>query len=271
MRPVRYICFFFLLFWLFPSLSYSQIKQTGIPFIRNYERDEYNGGRQTWGITQNKQNLIYFANNSGVLEFDGTHWTLYPVSNRSVVRSVASDKEGQIYVGAYNEFGYLNTLENGKRKYHSLSKDLPEEYRDFGEIWKIFTTGSGIIFQSFTSVFFYKDGKVKVLAHNRNFHFAFYLNDILYISEEKKGLMKYNGQQFETVEGGEFFSGKKRIWSMNHFHSDSLLIGTQNSGFFIYHNGKIDPWSNEVNEFILKNQLFQVTEIPGGYYVFGSI
>lgn len=267
----KYIYFFLVFLHFVSDAGYSQIKQTGIPFIRNYERSEYNGGRQTWDITQTNQNLIYFANNSGVLEFDGTDWKLYQVSNRSVVRAVAAAKDGNVYVGAYNEFGYLETLKNGQRAYHSLAEQLPEQHKDFGEIWKIFPTEDGIIFQSFTSVFFYKDKEVNALAHNQQFHFAFYVKGALYISEEEKGLMRYNGQEFEPVEGGSFFRGEKRVWSMNAFQGDSLLVGSQNDGLFIYHNGRITSWDNETNDFVLKNQLFRVTRINGGYFVFGSI
>jgi len=271
MKPFKYLSCLLIFFYLIPGFGYSQIKKTGIPFIKNYERSEYNAGRQTWDITQNNQNLIYFANNSGVLEFDGTSWNTYQVSNRSVVRAVACDKNGKIYVGAYNEFGYLKMQKNGKKEYKSIASELPQKYKDFGEIWKIFPTESGIIFQSFSSVFFYKGGNLKVLAYDEQFHFAFYVNGILYISEENKGLMKYNGQEFEPVEGGEFFSGKKRIWSMSSFNANSLLIGTQNDGFFLYNNGNIQPWSGKANSFILKNQLFNVTKISDKYYVFGSI
>jgi DNA-binding CsgD family transcriptional regulator/ligand-binding sensor domain-containing protein len=58
---------------------------------------------------------------------------------------------------------------------------------------------------------------------------------------------------------------------MNALNSDSLLLGTQNDGLFIYHNGDITPWSTEVNDFILRNQLFQVSRISEKYFMFGSI
>jgi DNA-binding CsgD family transcriptional regulator/ligand-binding sensor domain-containing protein len=271
MLPYRCLFSLILVFTFFVNALYSQIKPTGIPFIKNYERTEYDGGRQTWDIAQNDKNLLYFANNSGVLEFDGTSWTRYQVSNRSVVRSVELDNNGRLYVGAYNEFGYLEEQSNGQKKYHSIAADLPGDFKDFGEIWRIFATEDGIIFQSFTTVFFYKDGEVKVLADDQQFHFAFYINKELYISEEQKGLMKYSGQEFEQVEGGTFFNKGRKVWSMNALNSDSLLIGTQNDGLFIYHNGDITPWSTEVNDFILRNQLFQVSRISEKYFMFGSI
>ena len=279
MTQKKVICGFLIcLLSLSASFSHSQIKRTGLPFIRNYERTEYIGGRQTWDITQNDQNLMFFANNSGILEFDGTNWNIYPVSNRSIVRSVAAGDNGKIYAGAYNEFGYLQTQKNGRRTYHSLKDKISDEYKDFGEIWRIFPTENGVIFQSFTSVFFYKDDTIKVLAHNRKFHFAFYVNEDLYISEENEGLMKYNGQEFEPVPGGSFFKKEKRVWTMQQFDSERLLIGTQNDGLFIYKDGDIKPWTNEANDFLIRNQLFQITRLPSGqagisgnYFALGSI
>lgn len=260
----------FILWFLFSTSALSQIKQTGLPFIRNYERVEFTAGRQSWDIAQSKEKLIYFANNSGVLEFDGTNWKLYPVTNRSVVRSVAVDNDGRIYAGAYNEFGYLKKKGNGEKVYHSLLDKVPEDFRDFGEIWKILPTDNGVIFQSFTSVFFYKNNEIKVLAHNRHFHFAFYVDGVLYISEVDKGLMKYNGQNFEKVEGGSFFRNDRRVWSVNSY-GDSLLVGTQDDGLFIYNQGEITPWDNKTNDFIKSNQLFNVEKISDNYFAFGTI
>jgi len=259
------------LFGLFASHTYSQIKHTGIPSIRNYDRDEYMAGRQIWDVAQNEHNVIYFANNSGVLEFDGTHWQLFPLSNRSVVRAVAVDDSGRVYAGGFNDFGFLKTLENGKKVYHSLISKLPEEYRDFGELWKIFVTENGVIFQSFTSVFFYKDGEIKVLAHDKNFHFSFYVGGDLYISERDQGWMKYNGQDFETMTQGEFFAGDRRIWTMMELGADHFLLGTQNDGLFVYRQGTLEVWQNEANRFLKKNQLFSATRISQNYYAFGSI
>ncbi len=270
MRKTGFYLLLILLIWS-PGYSFSQIKRTGLPFIRNYERDEYKGGRQSWGITQNERNLIYFANNSGILEFDGTDWKLYPVKNRSVVRSVATGKNGRIYAGAYNEFGYLKEKEDGQKVFYSLLEKVPEKYRDFGDIWKIFATENGVIFQSFTTVFFYKDNEIKVLSHKGQFHFSFYVDGVLYISDEEEGLMKYDGQRFEPLEGGSFFDRERRVWSIFELSPDSLLIGTQNNGLFIYHDGRINSWNTRANDFILRNQLFSAAKISPEYFAFGSI
>lgn len=42
--------------------------------IVNYSRRIYASGNQNWKIKQHPNGWMYFANNKGLLEFDGTTW-----------------------------------------------------------------------------------------------------------------------------------------------------------------------------------------------------
>ena len=44
---------------------FSQVKNIGLPEIRNYKRTDYRGGSQNWNIDQDKNGNMYFANNNG--------------------------------------------------------------------------------------------------------------------------------------------------------------------------------------------------------------
>ena len=70
-------------------------------------RDSYKGSPQNWDIDQNWQGLMYFANNDGLLEFDGVNWKCYKVSNQTIVRSVKIATDGKIFIGAQGEMGYF--------------------------------------------------------------------------------------------------------------------------------------------------------------------
>ena len=96
-----------LLILIFLNSGYSQIKNIGVPFIRNYPKREYKAGTQTWGIAQDQKGFMYFANNEGLLVFDGVAWQLYKMPNTSITRSVHITDNGTIYVGAYNELGKM--------------------------------------------------------------------------------------------------------------------------------------------------------------------
>ncbi|MBR1706734.1 MAG: hypothetical protein IJ721_08135 [Bacteroidales bacterium] len=105
------------------------------PVIRNFPKNTYKAGPQNWQVVQSGSGCMYFANNDGLLEFDGRNWNLFPVRNRTDVRSVNYDAaSGSLYLGASNEVGRI-LFEDGKIQYVSLldGEGLPT----LGEIWKV--------------------------------------------------------------------------------------------------------------------------------------
>ncbi len=60
-----------LLYFISGINSLCQIQKLGIPEITYFNRRVYNGATQNWDITQSKSGFMYFANNNGVLEYDG--------------------------------------------------------------------------------------------------------------------------------------------------------------------------------------------------------
>ena len=76
------------------------------PIVRNYSRKVSNSASQNWSVAQDPNDWMYFANNNGLLEYDGNSWMIYPIRNYTNVRSVYYDRRSdKIFVGAFNEFG----------------------------------------------------------------------------------------------------------------------------------------------------------------------
>jgi len=98
---------------------------------------------------------MYFGNNKGLLEFDGTIWDINNLPENKLVRSLMVDKNDRIYIGSFEEFGYFEKDIYGCLKYTSLSKLLQEYKMQNDEIWNILDFNGTIIFQSFTSYFTY--------------------------------------------------------------------------------------------------------------------
>ncbi|HWR94662.1 MAG TPA: hypothetical protein VN192_05640, partial [Flavobacterium sp.] len=63
---MRYLKFNIVLFVLFSISILGQIKNIGLPEIRNFKRTDYKGGTQNWNIDQDKNGNLYFANNNGL-------------------------------------------------------------------------------------------------------------------------------------------------------------------------------------------------------------
>ena len=136
---------FLLLLTIFSLFSTAQ-SYIGLREIINYEKINYNAGAQNWDIRQDKQGRIYFANNEGLLSFDGIYWKLYPLPNKTIVRSIEFGKDNRIYIGGQDEIGFFSPDKTGNLVFTSLRNLLPEPDRKFADIWDIVQYGNDIFF-----------------------------------------------------------------------------------------------------------------------------
>ena len=146
---------------LFPFLflvSFLSLAQE-LPPIVKYNSTTYGAGNQNWMISQDKNNFIYFANNDGLLEFNGSNWQLYPSPNETIVRSVKVIGNN-IYTGCYMEFGFWTRQTNGQLEYTSLSNTIKNSIQDDEQFWNIFNYDQWVIFQSLNRIYIY-DTKTK--------------------------------------------------------------------------------------------------------------
>ncbi|MGF6846550.1 hypothetical protein QFZ51_001785 [Chitinophaga sp. W3I9] len=109
----------------------------GLPRIINYSKSDFQAGTQTWDIEQDSKGIMYFANNEGMLTYDGSHWKAYPLPNRTIVRALAIDTVDRIYAGGQGELGYFAPGPNGNLVYTSLRDLVPASHNKFADIWRI--------------------------------------------------------------------------------------------------------------------------------------
>lgn len=261
---------YLLIFVFLPVFAFTQVKEIGIPKVVNHPKSEYNAGTQNWAITQDKNGFMYFANNDGVLKFDGIRWELINVEILSPVRSVMVDDQNRIFVGLINDFGILTTNKNEPPKYHSLRELLPDDFADFEDIWKIHQTSQGIIFQSFDYMFVYNNNEVNFSKPKNQFHFSFNVDGKLYLNEPGLGLFEFIAGKAERVDWANEIKNDE-IWSMLKLDENRLLIGTREKGLYLFKDGKLSQWEVPVNEDIVQNNLYCATTVMDNYIAFGTI
>jgi hypothetical protein len=120
----------------------------GIPQIINFNKNDFKAGTQTWDIDQDSRGRMYFANNEGLLTYDGTFWKLHPLPNKTIMRSIAIDEKGIIYAGGQGEMGYFAPNERGFLKYFSLTPLLPARERSFADVWDIEIIGESVFYRA---------------------------------------------------------------------------------------------------------------------------
>lgn len=247
-----------------------QVKTAGTPHIHNYPKSVYKAGTQNWGITQDQKGFMYFANNEGVLQFDGLHWNLIEVSDNSPVRSIFTSNQNTIYVGLFNDFGMLVKNQKGMFSYKSLRHLIPENITAFDDIWKIHETPHGIVFQSYDYLFILKDNSIEIIEPRKQFHFSFSVNERLIVQEPETGLFEYIDGKLEELEWGSKLNDKE-IWSILPYKENGLLLGTARNGLYKFENETLEKWTTPANELIENYKLFSAASIGDNYFAYGTI
>ncbi|MBN1938110.1 MAG: GGDEF domain-containing protein [Candidatus Aminicenantes bacterium] len=250
---------------LFLSPLFADIEYRGFPLITNFPPEKYNAEIQNWAALQDDRGLLYVANSSGVLEFDGLEWRLIRLPENIAVRSLAKDRTGRIFVGALGDFGYLEANDTGGLVFHSLGRAEGLSSSDIGDVYTAEVSREGIVFQSGNGVFLYRDGRILVLRPETRFFLGFAVQDRFYVRQEGRGLYRLDGVRLEFLPGSERFAGD-RIHTMLALDLETILLGSYESGFFFYHSGRMTPDSFEKTaafaemERILKGQKIGVGE-----------
>lgn len=266
---MRHLKFNIVLFVLFSSSLLGQIKNIGLPEIRNFKRTDYKGGTQNWNIDQDKNGNLYFANNNGLFQFDGSTWRKYTLPNSPDTRCVKIDPSGKIFVGGYSEFGYFKTNEKGKLEYVSLSKMVnKQKIIDF--IWKIHLFKNEVVFQSFARIYIYKNNKLKIVDAPKRFQFSFQVKNHLYLQDMSAGIVEYKNGKLYPLKGTSLFNTTE-IWAMFPLPNNKLLIATLNKGLYVYDNNEVSPWNTEANTFIKKNSSLGGIAIKDKFIVLNSV
>lgn len=243
---MRYLLFLLInpiLAALFAPEAAAQSAIKGLPFVRNFNTQEYKAGIQNWSMAQDKRGLLYVANNLGLLEFDGLNWQVFAVNNGSKIRSVAIDPSGRIYVGCQGEFGYFFPDRRGQFQYTSLADSLPPSYRDFDETWNLFLDDGKVYFCTFSNIFIYDGARLEVVHPERAIELSFFVNRELLVNDRASGLMKLKGGRLEQVHGGGYFKGLGLSAVLPAFNSQ-YLVSTFHDGIFLLDQaGKAQAWN----------------------------
>ena len=258
-----------ILILIFAAPLWGQVKNIGLPEIKNYKRTEYKGGTQNWNIDQDKNGNLYFANNNGLFQFDGSVWHKYTLPNSPDTRCVKIDPSGKIFVGGYSEFGYYKTNSKGKLEYVSISK-LVNKKKIIDFIWKIHLYKDEVVFQSFARIYIYKNNQLKIIEAPDRFQFSFLAKNRLYLQDISLGLLEYKGGKLYPLKGTSIFNNTE-IWGIFPLPENKLLISTLNKGLFMYENEKTTPWNTEANAFIKKNSSLGGVTIKNKFIVLNSV
>lgn len=241
---------FFLIFLPFPALCQNTI---GLPDIINYERSLYKAGLQNWEIKQDLNGIVYFANNEGLLSFDGKYWNNYPLPNKTIARSVEIGPDNRIYAGGQDELGYFAPATNGRLQYVSLIDKIPSKDRSFGDVWDIISFKGNTYFRTPGKIFKFTNSNVVVFDATGEWAYMGACNEHIFAQDFKTGLLKLENDVWVPVSEKNALPDNDAVTGMIPLNADSALITTLKNGLYYLVNNKIGVLES-VNNSVFKNE-----------------
>ena len=242
-----------------------------LPPIVKYPQNVYLAGNQNWMISQDKQQSVFFANNEGLLEFNGANWNLYPSPNETIIRSV-NVIEDKIYTGAYMEFGYWTRKNTKELEYKSLSNTIKEKLIDDEQFWNILNYEQWIIFQSFNRIYIYdtKTEQFNIISEDSPILKAFVVNNGIYFHVINKGLFEIEKGKSKLISDDPIFLNNKIINLF--FINEVLLVQTESLGFFkLTDDGVLSKYTIEADSEIATNNVYSSLLLSDGNFAIGTV
>ena len=235
MKPLAFWTIFFML-----AVVVKGQNTIGLPLIVNYGKMDYHGGAQTWDIKQDRQGLMYFANNEGLLCYDGTYWKNYPLPNHTILRSIAIDKDDRIYVGGQGEIGFFSPDANGFLRYESLIPLLPAAHRVFADIWHIEIFKGSVFFQANDRLFELKNNVIRVFLPRSQWQFLALAGNELIAQDKKYGLLSYKNTEWVPLTNNQLLEDQL-VSGVSPMGNDSLLVSTIKRKFYLIKGDSVSP------------------------------
>lgn len=221
--------------FMFPfNPGYGQVYQpAGHHFITNYTAKEYRLKPQNTDVTQDANGIMYFANDGGVLEYDGETWRNIKVPTQRSY-SIEKSRSGVLYVGAFENFGLLEMDGTTDARYVSLSDKLKEQ--PIPSIRNVITSGDWIYFVpdpqrqlDFIYAYNEKTNKLDKISFEAKIFYSDEINGLVLFQLTNGGLYKLKGKTVEKTGLNNNWNTLeiKRVFVFN----DSLMVRTA-SGFF---------------------------------------
>ncbi len=265
-RIARCVLILFFLVYGFSQAQYT-------PLVQNYPPEQYGADNQNWAIEQSDNGMLFVANQSRVLLFDGNRWESVFVPNAQNVRSIKV-VEDRLYVGGSMSIGFYQITPRGLEDYSEI-KGLEHQNIDVGEeFWNIIWQDERLFIQSKRAIYEvvenqltlrtpFESDRPESFSHRGDLYFfsskeairfssgEYYRFELPELSGAFVGIYERNEAQFLVNEIGETFrlnrgdlikevnpfvdlKNSDQIYDLVQLSNGQLVVGTISSGLHVY-------------------------------------
>ncbi len=259
---------FLIIIIIFINFFYT-FSQDGTPFITHYKECKEIES-QNWSISQDDQNVMCFANRKGILSFDGQNWNLLklPYIPFALKKNPIDHK---VYVGANNNYGYLERNDKGFIEYKSLSSDTA----DIGTITKILFTDTTIFFYGEQSITRHSIKNQKSITRwhakkSKPFTGMLITHNNTFFNVHQEGLYRLESDTLFPIVTGFYTENSEILFSLP-YNNKRILVGTDDSELYTFDGIKYYNYDINDEGYLAESILADGQIISDTLYAFGTL
>ena len=243
--------------------------QNGAPLLSHYK--EFSDAEdQSWGICQDENDVMMFANRRGVLTYDGQNWSLIrlPTIPYSIKYNPAEKK---VFVGGEDNYGYLKRDDLGFYRFYSLAGESAK----VGMITKIIFTDSTVYFYGEKSISRHnlKTGNLELRMRqkeNKPFTGMFVTPKNVFINVMSEGLYRLESDTLFPIVTGYLLENNQVLFGLP-YKLDLVLLGISTGNLVLFDGIKFYYYQLKDEGYIKQNVLSDGIMISDSLYAFSTL
>lgn len=223
--------------------------------IKNFSSTNYLASSVNYTGLSLPDNTLLFANDRGLLTYDGTEWRLFPIKNDSKVISLLYG-DSLIYVGGDDEFGYFERKGTNEFEYFSLREKVSDSL-ELSSFFQVISLNKDIYFQSYEGVFKWDGDSVQSVPIS-NAH-IFNVQDKIIVSSYSEGLYGFNPDNSTFHINSSFkFETDAAFSILKTSQPNKYIVFTSDSGAYLLNtkNYSVSDWDTEASELFRRDGFY---------------
>ncbi len=239
--------------------------QTGNYFLSHYAPPDKKLDPICYALVQDARGIMYFANRSGVLEFDGKSWRL--ATTEYPIYTLATTPDGQVFAGGLAGFGKLD-FSKGELAFGTLSgidadaKGITSSIADENFVYWL---TKSIVFSLERKT--QKVQKISLPEKTNAFKKLFAVGTKTFVTTENGTLYQLQGNALKPSQFNADFGDLVFAHTLN----GKTLIGTSLPSVYVVAGNEIQPVQIKEFEFLQANTLVGGTWVTDNLIALGTL
>ncbi len=260
-----FLCFSCAFCVVFFCTRYTRGSNLGVPPIHSFAKNSYNAGTQNWDIKQDSRGRLLFANNEGLLIFNGSSWSLFRLPNGTIMRSLELDQE-RIFVGGQGELGFFAPDEFGRLHYNDLTTKFEGAMPSFADVWDIEIADSKVFFRTSNHVFVLQNDAIRIVHRGGNL-FLGKCREAVFLQNRSGKLFQWVNSGFQPYSKGKFPGDIRSLLPLD---SGAIMAFTRLHGVFAIDNLSIQSVETQSHNRLVSSRVYDARKLKSGKYAVGT-